>query len=111
VPHRADLDPTDRALLDSILDEEAVPEPDDAAIEAALADPVLTGIVERSMASKARLLTDKGRARMRRDLAVLFLTEPRMMSVLAQARAEGASATVGTPGAEIPAAVRRVKAP
>jgi hypothetical protein len=102
MPHRADLDADDRALLRSILEEEDPPEPDDAAIEAALAEPVLAGIVERSMESKARLLTDKGRERMRRTLAVVFLTDPRAISLLAQARAEAGSATVstGTPNAD-----------
>lgn len=113
MPHRAELDEDDRAILASILEEEAPTEPDDAAIQAALAEPVLAGIVERSMASKVGLLTDKGRERMRRSLAVMFLTEPRAMSLLAQARAEAGSTTVSkeAPGAETSRPAVRRKAP
>lgn len=113
MPHRADLAEADRALLRSILEEEDAPAPDEAAVEAALADPVLAGIVERSMQSQARLLTDKGRERMRRTLAVVFLTDPRAMSLLAQARAEAGSTTVstGTQGAEAPRRRRRGHTP
>jgi hypothetical protein len=82
-------DADDPAFLRSILEEEDPPQPDEAAIAEALAEPVLAGIIARSMAPRARMLTDKGRERMRRELAVMFLTVPRMMAVLAQARAEG----------------------
>jgi hypothetical protein len=113
MPHRAELDEEDRALLKSILEEEDSPEPDETAIQAALAEPVLARIVERSMGSKVGLLTDKGRERMRRTLAVMFLTEPRAMSLLAQARAEAGSTTVskGAPGAEASRPAVRRKAP
>jgi hypothetical protein len=101
----------DRLLLQSILEEEDPPEPDEAAIDAALAEPVLAGIIERSMASKVGMLTDKGRDRMRRTLAVVFLTDPRAMSLLAEARAAGASTAVatGAPSAEAPPRAGRGK--
>jgi hypothetical protein len=97
MPYRPELTEEDHAILRSVLEEEPPAEPDDAAIAAALAEPVLAGIVARAMKTREGLLTEKGRERMRRTLAVLFLTEPRAMSLLAQARQGGdPSATVAT---------------
>jgi hypothetical protein len=100
---------TDDAILRSILEEDNPPEPDEAAIQAALADPVLSGIIARATARHAGLLTEKGLERTRRTLAVTFLTDPRAVSLLASARADDASATLPTGKTSTEAPRRRQK--
>jgi hypothetical protein len=93
--------PTDlEAKLKAILKREEQDRPAaDARVEAALADPVLRGLVDRATARYARIFSDKGMDLARRTLAVYFTTDPGAMALLEKARAEAASGAVPAPGA------------
>lgn len=73
------------AIVQEVIHEEEVVVTE-AEIEAALAEPVFAGIVARAMHPRARLLTKKGAAILRRTLAIAFLTDPHMAALLAAAR-------------------------
>jgi hypothetical protein len=110
-----DLDDIVRAALE---EEAALPPVTEADVDAALADPVLAGILARVLQAHEGKLTAKGLERMRRSTAIVFLRDPESAALLARVR-EGAlrdgsgavvpgEATVERPiGASPPAPRRR----
>ena len=108
-----DLDDIARSALE---EEEAMTPPTDAEIDAALADPVLAGIIARAIQPHESKLTAKGLARMRRTTAIVFLRDPGSAALLARVRegalrdASGAAfaeATVERPTTASPPSPRR----
>jgi hypothetical protein len=79
------------ALLPSILREEEEASVSAVDVQAALSDPVLRGIVERSLKPYERLFTEKGMERARRTLVQVFTTHPTYIAALAKTREQAAS--------------------
>jgi len=89
-PRTHDID----AFLQSILkkvDEAPAPAVD---VEAALADPVLRGVIERTLRPYERILTEKAMEHARRTLVLVFTTDPASVAALAKAREQAASGAV-----------------
>lgn len=79
-----DLDEIIRAAV-----EEDEPEVTDAQIDAILADKTFARIVTKAVQPYEQIMTEEGLHRARRTLAVLFLTDPHAVSLLARAREAG----------------------
>jgi hypothetical protein len=108
-----DLDDVVRAALE---EEEALPPVTEEEVEAALADPVLAGLIARAIEPHEHKLTAKGLAEIRRTTAMVFLRDPGSAALLARAReaalrdtsgAVPGEATVERPVAASPPAPRR----
>jgi hypothetical protein len=100
-----DLDPDLRAILE----EEAAEAPAEAFdLEAALADPTLAALIERTIQPRAHLLSEKGKAHLRRTLARVFTTDPGAAALLAKVREQGGMGTSGPkPAGEAGAPTKR----
>jgi hypothetical protein len=93
------------AVLQSILRQEAEDRPAaDARVEAAMADPVLRGIIDRATQRYAGLFSEKGMERARRTLAVYFTTDPRGVAALAKMKKQVASGEVPADRRQTPVA-------
>ncbi len=97
IPPR-DLDPELEALLKEV---EEDPSPD-AALDAALADPLLAKVIERRIQHYEGILTDKAMQHARRTLAHVFTTSPKAIRTLARLREAVASGTATPDGMPIP---------
>ncbi len=85
-PHELD------ALIQSILSTDEEEEPAATIdLDAALADPVLRALIDRTMRPYQPLLSPKGREHARRTLALHFTTDPQAVALLAEMRKHAAS--------------------
>ena len=79
------------ALLQAILREEDEAPAPSVDVQAALADPLLCGVIERALQPYERIFTEKGMERARRTLVQVFTTHPAGIATLAKAREQAAS--------------------
>jgi hypothetical protein len=87
------------------------PEVTDAQIEALLADPTFARITAAAVLPHEETMTEKGLAGARRTLAVVFLTDPSAVALLARAREAGAPDATAFKGDTVPAPSRRGRGP
>jgi hypothetical protein len=90
--------PTDLDLIvrTVLREEEEDRAANDAKIAAALADPVLRGVIDRVAPRYAHVFTEKGMERARRVLALVFTTDPRAAALLAKLREQAMSGAIHT---------------
>jgi hypothetical protein len=105
-----DLDDDLAEIVRASLEEEE-PEVTDAQIEALLADPTFARIAAAAVLPHEETMTEKGLAGARRTLAVVFLTDPSAMALLARAREAGPPPATAFKGDSVPAPSRRGRGP
>jgi hypothetical protein len=94
-------DELDEIVRSALEEEAALPLPTEAAIDAALADPVLAGIIDGAVQAHEGKLTAKGLERMRRSTAIVFLRDPGSAALLARMRAGAIGDGSGAVGGEV----------